>query len=282
MYLLVVESPNPLTPTPATALRALGHIVDTAGDGREAIARASTEPYEAIVLDLAPVSQSGLLVLHEIRESNRMVPILVLSAHDQIHDRVTALIQGADDYLVRPFTPAELQARLETLASRGYEPNGPTPASRTTAAQSAHVDRLVGNLLELRGDGDREIGIVISEVKLQALLERVCAMLGPRARQKGVRLKLPRERLPTLLVDARWMEYLLSSMLFTVIDESPGGTEISISVDCSGEHCALEVDCSDGSNFDLSLLRGYARCLQLRLEPPARGNGIRVSNLRRI
>lgn len=281
MYLLVVESSNPATRSSAAELRALGHMVDPVSDPRRAIARASIEPYEAIVLDLAHAAESGLLVLHELRESDPEVPILVVSAHDRIHDRVTALIQGADEYLVRPFTLAELGARLEALAPRSHGTNGPARAPREAAALSAQLDRLVGNLTALRGDGGRGIGLVISEVKLKGLLERVCAALGPRARQKGVRLKLPRARLPTLLIDARWMECLLSSLLCTAISESPNGAEISISVDCDDEHCAIEIECTDASDFDLSQLRGYAHCLRLRLESPARGSGIRVAKLRR-
>lgn len=281
MYLLVVESSDPATRSPASELRVLGHLVDPVGDPRQAVARASIEPFDAIVLDLAHAAESDLLVLHELRESNPAVPILVVSAHDQIHDRVTALIQGADEYLVRPYTLAELDARIEALAQRGHRSDGPARAPRKAATPSAQLDRLVGNLTALRGDGERGIGLVISEVKLRELLERVREALGPRARQKGVRLKLPRERLPTLLVDARWMECLLSSLLLTAIGESPGGAEITIAVDCDDEHCAIEIDCTDGSNFDLSPLRGYARCLRLRLESPARGGGIRVAKLRR-
>lgn len=279
MYLLVVERPNPVRPSAAAELRALGHMVDPVGDVRQAAARASIEAFEAVVIDLGHGVESGLLALHEIRESNREVPILALFARDQIHDRVTALIQGADDYLVRPFTPAELQARLDALAPRGREPNGPRLAVRAPAAR---VDRLIGNLLERCDDGDRTIGLVISEVKLRVLLERVCAGLRPSARQKDIHLRIPRERLPTLLVDARWMEYLLSSLLFSAISECPGGAEISIRVDCDDEHCALEVECDGGPSLDLSLLRSYAHHLRLRLEPPAHGSGIRVANLRRV
>ena len=272
MYLLVVESPDPTSRSPAAELRALGHMVDPVTDPREAINRASIEPFEAIVLDLAQAAGSRLLLLHELRESNREMPILVVSGQDQIHDRVTALIQGADDYLVRPFTRDDLQARLESLAPPGGGPGAP----------SAQVDRLIGNLLEAGLAGGDEVGLVISEVRLQQLLERVCAALKPRARQKGVRLRLPRQRLPTLLVDARWLEYLLSSLLFSAISECPGGAEVSISVDCEDQHCTLEVGCSSGADFDITLPRSYARCLRLRLDPPTAGHGVRVSNLRRV
>ncbi len=279
MYVLVLERPNPARPSAAAELRALGHIVDPVADVRQAVARASIEPFEAIVIDLGHGVESGLLALHEIRESNRAVPVLALFAQDQIHDRVTALIQGADDYLVRPFTLVELQSRLDSLVPRGQTPNGPPRASR---APAAHIDRLIGNLVELCDDSDRAIGLVISEVKLRNLLERVCGALRPSARQKNIRLRIPRERLPTLLVDARWMEYLLSNLLFSAISECPRGAEISINVDCDDEHCALEVECDGGPMLDLSLLRSYAHHLRLRLEPPAHGSGIRVSNLRRV
>ncbi len=279
MYLLVLERPNPVRPSAAAAeLRALGHMVDPVADVRQAVARVSIEPFEAIVIDLGHGVESGLLALHEIRESNREIPILALFAQDQIHDRVTALIQGADDYLARPFTLAELQARLESLAPRDRGPNGPALAARAPA----HIDRLIDSLVELGDDSDPAIGLVISEVKLRKLLERVCAALRPSARQKDIRLRIPRERLPTLLIDARWMEYLLSYLLLNAITECPGGAEISIYVDCDDEHCALEVECDGGPKLDLSLIRSYANHLRLRLEPPAHGSGIRVSNLRRV
>lgn len=282
MYLLVVESPDRRSPSLVAELRALGHLVDPVGDPRQVITRAAIEPFEAIVLDLAHAAESALLVLHELRESNRQVPILVVSADDQIHDRVTALIQGADDYLARPFTPADLQLRLESLAARDVGPGVASRIARGSSARAAHLERLLGNLLEIGETADGDFGVVISEVRLETLLERIRATLHPLARQKAVRLRLPRSRMPKLLTDARWLEYLLSSLLFTAISASPDGAEISISVDCDDEHCALELDCDYGPDFDVPLLRSYARCLRLRFESPTGGRGIRVSNLRRI
>ncbi len=277
MYVLVIDSPDPSASSPAVELRALGHLVDAVGDARQAVARAAIEPYEAIVLDFAQAAEPGLLMLHEIRESNRRVPILVVAAHEQVHDRVTALIQGADDYLVRPFTLAELATRLEGLAPHGGEPNG-TP--RAPTAVGGRLDELVDDLPGSRANAGRDLGLVISEVKLEALLLRVCAALRPQASAKGIRLRLPHERLPTLLIDADWLEYLLSSLLLGAIGVSPVGSEISIRVECDGEHCALEVSGGE-PDLDLSPLRPYAKCLRLRLESAPQGAGVRLTNLRR-
>ena len=72
----------------------------------EAIRRVTAISYQIIILDLKLPKESSLLVLHEVRETNREVEILMLSQQDEIHDRVTALIQGADDYLVKPVSAA--------------------------------------------------------------------------------------------------------------------------------------------------------------------------------
>jgi len=86
--------------------------VELVRDEGEAIERAAQEVYDVIILDLLQPSASSLLLLHEIRQLNRDSKILILSAPEQIGERVTALIQGADDYLVKPFTAEELYARI--------------------------------------------------------------------------------------------------------------------------------------------------------------------------
>ena len=124
MNLLLVESSrNALV----AGLVEIGYGVDRVGDGNTATARAAEREYDVIVLDLRLPSESSLLVLHEIRESDRRVDILVLAARNQIHDRVTALIQGADEYLVTPASADQLHARIERLARRPAEP----PAGQT-------------------------------------------------------------------------------------------------------------------------------------------------------
>ena len=94
MKVLVIEDSARLQTSLGSGLRALGYAVDVVADSTRAIDCASQRDYDIIILDLMLPKDSSLLVLHEIRELNRDVEILILSARDQIHDRVTALIQG--------------------------------------------------------------------------------------------------------------------------------------------------------------------------------------------
>ena len=96
-------------------LESLGYAVDVVADGAEAINFASCNDYDVIILDLVLQRESSLLVLHEIRELDRHVDILILSTPEQIHDRVTALIQGADNYLEKPFSVDDLHACIQSL-----------------------------------------------------------------------------------------------------------------------------------------------------------------------
>lgn len=92
--------------------------VETVAGGREAIARAGRDTFDLIVVDLAPADSSSLLVLHELRELNRESEILVLTTAGQIGVRITALIQGADDYLVKPLRCDDLIARIRAAGKR--------------------------------------------------------------------------------------------------------------------------------------------------------------------
>ena len=96
-----------------------GYAADVARTGEEALWMARATPYDAIVLDLMLPGRDGLEVCRELRESGVWSPILMLTARDGIQDRVEGLDGGADDYLTKPFSFAELLARLRALARRG-------------------------------------------------------------------------------------------------------------------------------------------------------------------
>jgi DNA-binding response OmpR family regulator len=112
MKALVVEDCAEGRSTAGKLLQRRNFSVELVRDEGEAIERAAQEVYDVIILDLMQPSASSLLLLHEIRQLNRDSKILVLSTPEQIGERVTALIQGADDYLVKPFTAEELYARI--------------------------------------------------------------------------------------------------------------------------------------------------------------------------
>lgn len=117
MRVLVVEDEPDLRRLIAQALRENGYAVDDAPDGQEGLYKATTWEYDAIVLDLMLPKISGLDLLQTLRKTHK-TPVLILSARDTMPDRVLGLDQGADDYLVKPFSLPELFARLRALIRR--------------------------------------------------------------------------------------------------------------------------------------------------------------------
>lgn len=118
MRLLVVEDEPDLADTLRKVLAEAGFSVDTAGDGDEALWRADAAQYDAIVLDLMIPAVDGWEVVRRLRAGGSRVPILVLTARDATTDKVRALDGGADDYLTKPFSLAELLARVRALIRR--------------------------------------------------------------------------------------------------------------------------------------------------------------------
>ncbi len=117
MRLLVVEDEPELLRVIASALREEGYAVDEAADGQEALYKATTWNYDAIVLDVMLPLLSGFEVLERLRKK-AATPVLILTARDAVDDRVRGLDTGADDYLVKPFDLSELFARLRALVRR--------------------------------------------------------------------------------------------------------------------------------------------------------------------
>lgn len=118
MRVLLFEDHGRLSDSIAKGLAGLGFGVDafqTAGDGLNAFKAIG---YDAIILDLGLPDRDGFDVLSDIRQRDRSVPILILTARDGIDARVTGLDAGADDYLVKPFAMKELAARLRALLRR--------------------------------------------------------------------------------------------------------------------------------------------------------------------
>lgn len=95
-----------------------GHVVALAADGRDALFRATEDPFDAIVLDRMLPGLDGLSVLKMLRAGGIRTPVLLLTAMSKIADRVEGLESGADDYLVKPFAFSELLARLNVIVRR--------------------------------------------------------------------------------------------------------------------------------------------------------------------
>lgn len=119
MRVLIVEDDAALARGLIDGLRAAGLAVDHVAEGEEAVELACEAPYSLMILDLGLPDVDGLKVLRQTRSRGVRTPVLILTARDSVEDRVAGLDQGADDYLSKPFEPAELAARVRALIRRG-------------------------------------------------------------------------------------------------------------------------------------------------------------------
>jgi two-component system OmpR family response regulator len=118
MRILIVEDEPLLASRLATACRERGYVVNVAADGERGDFLASTEPYDAVVLDLGLPGVDGLTLLERWRAGGIAVPVLVLTARGSWSEKVRGIDGGADDYLTKPFQMEELLARLRALIRR--------------------------------------------------------------------------------------------------------------------------------------------------------------------
>ena len=149
-----------------------GFVVDLAKDGVDGLHLALSEPYDLLVLDVMLPRLDGWQVLETLRRSGRQMPVLFLTARDQVADRVKGLELGADDYLVKPFAFAELLARARTLLRRG----------KAKEADALRVADLELDLLRRRVTrGGRRIDLTAKEFGLLELLMRRQGEVLPRS-----------------------------------------------------------------------------------------------------
>jgi DNA-binding response OmpR family regulator len=122
--ILIVEDEVPMARSLARGLSEEGYTVDVAFDGEDGFARASSEPYDAIILDLMLPKLNGFAITAGLREGGVRTPVLMLTAKQGEFDQTEALDTGADDFLSKPFSYPVLLARLRALIRRGGSSQG--------------------------------------------------------------------------------------------------------------------------------------------------------------
>ena len=147
----------------ARAAREEGHAADVAHDGETALWMAKAAPYDAIVLDVMLPGVDGVEVLRRLRSDKVWTPVLLLTARDGVGDRVDGLDAGADDYLTKPFSLAELLARLRAVARR-------VPVERPTVLSAG--DLRLDPAARRVHRGEAEIDLSAREFALLELLMR--------------------------------------------------------------------------------------------------------------
>jgi DNA-binding response OmpR family regulator len=121
MRILIVEDEHKIAQALKRGLEQEHYAVDLAFDGDDGLASAEAEDYDLIVLDRMLPGRDGVSICQELRQQGNHTPILMLTAKDQVRDRIAGLDAGADDYLVKPFSFEELLARMRALLRRPHE-----------------------------------------------------------------------------------------------------------------------------------------------------------------
>lgn len=172
MRLLLVEDAAQLADATARGLRSHGHAVDVATTLATARRMVHLEPYQAILLDLGLPDGDGLTLLDELRDADKPIPVIALTARGSVSDRVVGLDHGADDYLVKPYALTELEARLRALARRN-------PDWRPDEISVA--DLRIDPAARRAWRGDDEISLTTTEFALlQLLASNAGSVLGRR------------------------------------------------------------------------------------------------------
>jgi DNA-binding response OmpR family regulator len=137
MRVLLVEDEGKISGIVARALQAERLVVDTAADGREGFALASSNIYDLVIVDLMLPGMTGTDLIRRLRQTNAEVPVLVLTARDRLAEKITNFEAGADDYLTKPFACAELVVRVKALLRRG-----PVNRSNVVKVGDLELDRI--------------------------------------------------------------------------------------------------------------------------------------------
>lgn len=164
-HILLVEDEAVINEAVRARLEQEGYVVSSAADGQEALDYFKTEPLDLIILDLMLPKISGERVCKTIREESD-IPIIMLTAKANVADRICGLELGADDYLVKPFSPRELVARVKALLRRAYSDND---LQRDVLDFGDLIIDVTGHKIILDG---KEIEVTASEFKLLSTIAR--------------------------------------------------------------------------------------------------------------
>ena len=118
MKILLIEDDAEAAKYLAKGLREQGHVTDHATSGKDGLFLATTEKYDAMIIDRMLPEVDGLTIVQTLRASGNETPIILLTALDKVDEKVRGLKSGADDYLAKPYSFTELLARLETITRR--------------------------------------------------------------------------------------------------------------------------------------------------------------------
>ncbi|MGA2188942.1 MAG: response regulator transcription factor [Steroidobacteraceae bacterium] len=209
MRVLLVEDDAMIAQGLETALRQIGAAVDWIRDGEHAAAALHGSPFDVVLLDLGLPNRDGIAILRELRRRGDATPVIILTARDEIRDRVEGLDAGADDYVVKPFDLDELTARMRSVLRRAAGRGDPViqhgdlrldPAAHSVEYKGAPVNLSAHEFAVLEALLQRP-GAVLSRAQLEDRLYGWDEPIGSNAVEvyvHALRRKLGSEAIRTL------------------------------------------------------------------------------------
>lgn len=153
MKILVIEDDVDVSSYISKGMREEGYQVDVVDNGKDGLFLATTEQYDAMIIDRMLPEVDGITIIKTLRGSNNKTPALILSALGEVDDRVKGLKSGGDDYMVKPFSFAELHARIEILGRRNQNSNSDDVVLKAGEIELDLLSRKIkrqGTILELQ------------------------------------------------------------------------------------------------------------------------------------
>ena len=182
MRILIIEDDRESADYLVKAFREVGYVADLAGDGEEGLAMAESGDYDVLVVDRMLPKRDGLSLIGALRDKGNRTPVLILSALGQVDDRIKGLRAGGDDYLPKPYSFAELLARVEVLSRRNVG-----PAEETTyRVGDLELDRLLASRRPRQGRAD----LAAARVPAARISDEACRPGGDAHHAAGERLGL--------------------------------------------------------------------------------------------
>ena len=163
MNVLLVEDEAKIASFVSMGLREQGFVVDHCANGNEGYERACDRTYDVLLLDIMVPGQDGLAILKDLRQRGQTVPIILLTARNELDDRITGLNLGADDYLAKPFFVEELVARIHAVVRRSQGER-----QNVLAVGALRLDRITRDVTS----GDQRVELTSKEFNLLEYLMR--------------------------------------------------------------------------------------------------------------
>ena len=188
MRILIAEDDQVLADGLLRSLRNAGYSVDQVGSGTEADAALSSHEFDLVILDLGLPKLHGLEVLRKLRARGTSVPVLILTAADSVEQRVKGLDLGADDYMAKPFSLQELEARVRALTRRGLGTASAMikhgPLSFDATGRVAYLNDQMIELVGARAEPARSAAAARRPARQQGPAGRAPVRMGRRGQQQ--------------------------------------------------------------------------------------------------